>query len=235
MGAGSVDMKTAMRTTSMGSRVLLILSMALVACADGDDNGPDQQNPDAGMAIPVDAGVRALCPLGSQATCQSSTECGDVKDAPTNCAGCLPYNKSMCRLGQCETPEPLGGGDIFNYLFKVGSLSGTVQSFAGIVVAAESSGGQPWTCEDVYSENLDLTSMCHNILDTRGQNIAQPDDQYTVTFTRFASNQSTLFIVYGYADLGAEGAPVGVSCKQYDDVTPGLGLVMIPGDQMKRL
>ena len=228
-------MNSAMTKTLIGSVTLALLSLGVVACSGGDDNGSDQSPSDAGMMAQIDAGVPALCPLGSQATCQSAMECGDTRDAPTNCAGCIPYNKSICRRGQCETPEVLAGGDLFNYLFKVGSLSGTVQSFAGLVVAAESSGGKAWTCDDVYSQNLDLTSMCHNILDTRGQNIAQPDDQYTVTFTRFASNQPTLFIVYGYADLGSEGPAIGVSCKEYDVSAPGFGLVMIPGDEMKRL
>jgi hypothetical protein len=235
MGAGGVDMSVAMQMKRLRPSAVLFISLTLLACSDGKGSGTTPQMTDAGDSIPVDAGVRALCPLGAQATCQSAMECGDLRDPPTNCAGCIPYNRSMCQLGQCVTPEPLTSGDPINYLFKVGSLSGTVQSFAGIVMSAESAGGQAWTCNDVYSKNLDLTSMCHNILDTRGQNIAQPDDQYTLTFTRFASNQTSLFIVYGYTDLGSEGTPVGVSCKEYEIGSPGIGLVMIPGDQMKRL
>ena len=213
-----------------------------LGCQAPDDMNMDMMPTDGGMAILVDAGVRALCPLGSQATCQSFTECEDsnlmkvdIKPPPTNCEGCIPYSRSICRLGQCETPAPLESADPVNYSFQVDSLHGTVNSFAGIVIAAESSGGQVWTCDDVYSKNLDLTSMCHNILDTRGQDIAVHDNQYKMTFTRFAANQPTLFIVYGYADLESKGAPVGVSCTAKEIGSPGNGKLEIAGDTMRRI
>ena len=237
MGACSVDIGLPMRQPTKNLPLIVCLSlMSLVMSCSGDSTGDgDPNGPDAGSTMAIDAGVRALCPQGMQATCNSAMDCGDLKTAPSNCSGCLPYSKKICRLGQCEEPEALGSGDPINYLFKVGNLQETLQSFAGIVVTAESSGGQAWTCDDVYNQKLDLTSMCHNILDTRGQDIAQPDDQFTVTFTRFASSQTSLFIVYGYSEPGSEGNPIGVSCTEYEVGAPGLGLVMIPGDQMRRL
>ena len=237
MGACGVDIASPMRQPAKNLPLIVCLSLMSLgmSCSGGSPSDQDPNGIDAGAAMAIDAGVRALCPQGMQATCNSPMDCGDLKTAPSNCSGCLPYSKKICRLGQCEEPEPLGSGDPINYLFKVGNLSASLQSFAGIVVTAESSGGQAWTCDDVYNQKLDLTSMCHNILDTRGQDIAQPDDQFTVTFTRFASSQTSLFIVYGYSELGSEGSPIGVSCTEYEVGGPGLGLVMIPGDQMRRL
>jgi hypothetical protein len=234
MGTGGVDMMGGMGMNK-GWMITIVAASLALACTDPGNMNMDMMPTDSGTAIPLDAGVRALCPLGSQATCQSSTECGEVRPPPSNCSGCIPYNRSICRLGQCETPEPLMSSDPVNYLFQVDSLNGTLQSFAGIIIMAESSGGQTWTCDDVYSKKLDLTSMCHNILDTRGQDIGVADNQYTMTFTRFVANQPTLFIVYGYADPEAEGMPVGVSCSLHQVGSPGSGKTMIPGDTMRRI
>lgn len=220
-------------------RSLTAVVVALAAACGGDKtngNGGTGGGDGGTNGNTVDSGVRALCPVEANPACTMAEDCMSPPiTPPTNCKSCVNYNRAVCNLGQCMTPTPITAGDPVNYLFQVGNLTGTLESFAGFAITAESSGGQVWTCDDVYAGRVDLQNQCHNFLDTRGQDIARPENQYTMTFTRFAGGQLTLFIVYGYAQAEADGAPIGVSCASQMIPGPGGGLLMIPGDTMRSI
>lgn len=213
------------------------LLLALAACSGGDDGGGGDAGfaPDA-MAEP-DAGVRALCPVDPNPACTRASDCMMDRNPSSNCAGCVPTNLSLCQLGQCVTPDQLSAGDPINFVFTLeAGLLQQVRSFAGVTIAAETAGGQLLTCEDVYAGRIDLTNGCYNLLATRGagKDDIRAGDLFTVTFTRFASGQRSLFVVYGYTqDEQMQSGPIGVSCGAFDVPAPGAGLQRVPGDTMR--
>ena len=212
------------------------LSVAMVAC-EGTSRNPGNNGsgtPDSGAD--VDGGARALCPVEPSAACQRASECGqDDSTPPSNCGGCKPYNKRICKFGQCVEPEPLAPADPVNYLVQLAALTTEVKSFADLAIAAETAGGKILTCDDVYEKRIDLSDGCYNILTTRGSGIAREENQYTRTFTQFPSGQQTLFVVYGYALEESVGDPIGVSCKSVDVGPPGQGRQTVAGDTMRRI
>ena len=56
-----------------------------------------------------------------------------------------------------------------------------------------------------------------------------------MTFTRFASGQTTLFVVYGYREMRTRGDPIGVSCGQGMVPGPGAGPLAFAGQPMRPL
>ena len=174
----------------------------------------------------------ALCPLDPNVDCKKAQDCGAELSPPTNCNGCIAYNRSICSFGNCTTPPLLETSDTVRYFFEIGTFFNDAVSFAGAVIASQSAGGKIWTCDDVYEGRLDWTSSCHNALDTRGQNVIQASNQYSMTFARFASGQSALFIVYAYRQLDSRGSPIGVSCGQAMIGAPGNGTSVVTGGTM---
>ena len=135
------------------------------------------------------------------------------------------------QLWNCSTPPLLKTSDTVRYFFEIGALFNNAVSFAGAVIASESAGGKKWTCEDVYAGQLDWTSSCHNALDTRGQNVIQASSQYSMTFARFASGQTSLFIVLRTRNW-IHGSPIGVSCGEKLVGAPGKMTVVTGGTML---
>ncbi|MEE2903824.1 MAG: hypothetical protein VYC39_15970 [Myxococcota bacterium] len=203
-------------------------------CIDSKLTGENCDECAEAFKIPPDCieTMPALCPLDPSAECQSASNCGTALPPATNCKACIPYHRSICSFGNCSTPPLLETSDTVRYFFEIGALFNNAVSFAGAVIASESAGGKKWTCEDVYAEQFDWTSSCHNALDTRGQNVIQASSQYSMTFARFASGQTSLFIVYAYSQLDSRGSPIGVSCGEKLVGAPGKGMTIVTGGTM---
>lgn len=226
----------------------LLATAAVVAAGCGDDNNTDGvdagvQGPDAGF-VPPDAGA-ALCPEGAAAACQTAVDCAPDEPAQPLCAGCPAYNHSLCAVGVCRTPdmtELLTPGDPVNYVFQMNnSLQTTVLSFVGVVIDAEAAGGQVLTCDDIYERNLTPTQLmggCYNLVDTdrRERDPARPDNQFTLTFSRFLGERAVLLVAYGYAEaIELQTNPLGISCMATQVGAPGSGMLRVPGDTMRSI
>lgn len=163
-------------------------------------------------------------------------DCDNDFNAPSNCDGCVPYNLSLCVSGSCLTPTPLGMGDIYTVVVTIPATVPNVQSFAATVVSVDTAGGREISCDDVYADELDLANECFNVLDSRGFTVPQMGDTYGVSFTSFASGQSSLFVITAFDRLQAGGNRVGVSCTPYEVPGPrGGGPYLITGDLMRPL
>ncbi len=213
---------------------LVLAALIPFASACGDDIAAE----DAGVnadAAPIDAGVRALCPVDTNATCVSSETCGTPGSMPPMCPFCPRYNPALCALG-CHTPPLLLTGDTQTVSFVAQGLGAVPESFGSVVLAAETAGGRYLTCQDIYDDVQRgfISEPCVNVLDSRWTDAQREGaDTYRVSFSRFASELPVLFVVYAFATNRAEGIPIGVSCTARTVGAPGSGPVMIPGDSMK--
>jgi hypothetical protein len=232
-------MKRSLRARLLGplSSPFLALGLAAAGCAGGDGDGDAGAGLDAG-ADP-DGGVRSLCPIPeNMPLCDSAEACEGSTIAPpqSNCEACLPASGTLCASGRCQTPPALESADLHNLRFTVDpTLRPTLRSFAQYALAAETSGGERRTCAQVYAGEVDLADPCHNLLESRGREIAEASDTYILSFSRFASGQRVLFVVRGFAEAGAAGPAIGVSCTEHDTPAPGTGRVDLPGDMMRRI
>lgn len=219
-----------------GGSIALMWAASLIACADSGDGGSDSGSAPADGASTADGGRRALCPAEPNPACTKAADCGGENPKQSNCGGCRPYHPSICHTAVCSAPPLLDGGDPLNVIFQVGGLENQLMSFVGAVYTAGTAGGNTITCEDVYQRRVSPDEPCYNLVFSRGfAAIAQSGDTYTFTFTRFASGQRSLLLVYGYALENSEGDPIGVSCTPYDVGPPGEGRKDVPGDMMRRI
>lgn len=201
-------------------------------CSGGDDN-PNGES-DAGS---IDSGrPRFLCPPAEPPpACVDAADCQDDGSKPQRCESpvhCLPYNAGTCVFGSCEHPEALLGGDVHTLLFDVADIGIRLQSFAGLVIAGETSGGQELGCDDVY-QGFDLSNPCVNVLDARSAFSEEGGTLYGMSFSRFASGIRALIVVFGFQELEARGSPTGVSCTEVQVDSPGSGAKRIGGDRMR--
>ena len=214
-----------------------VLVAVLISVVSGwscsDDSTPDEpidMTPDAttmvaDAGLTPDSGVLGLCPEPSNFPagtmyCPTLAECGMQGSPQSSCAYCLSFSDSICSLGQCSTPQRLGVTEGVQIEFNITGLASQVMSFAGFAVATETAGGTTLTCEDVYNDNWDRTTLeepCLNRIDSRFQNnqggVAQ---KFTLRFGSFPGGRRVLFIIYGFSQTGAEGDPVGISCTEVD-------------------
>lgn len=206
------------------------------ASACGDSGGSE----DAAVSLDAnepDAGVRALCPVDPNATCQAAETCGTPGSVPANCPFCPPYNPALCALG-CRTPPLLETADTQTVSFVARELGAIPESFGGLVLATETAGGRYLTCQDIYADTARslITEPCVNILDSRWADAQREGaDTYRVSFSRFASDLPVLFVIYGFSTDRAEGIPIGVACTEHQVGGVGSGAVMIPGDSMRAI
>ena len=215
-------------------RVLLVLIGLLVGCSSGDDEGGmDAMVPDNGP--PPDGGVRALCPMLEAPECMAAATCGEVLTKQSNCSGCFDYSRSLCTFGACESPATLMPGNPVNMRFTVeGALSSRVRSFASVGVAAESAGGAPVACPEVYAGDVDLMNGCYNVVDSRGFAAAIVGDAYQAFFSRLPTERKVLLLIRGYEeDLDSMGEPIGISCTELDVGGPDGTGVDVEGDMMR--
>jgi hypothetical protein len=201
-----------------------------IACSDtgevGEDAGADVGPPDSGRP-------RFLCPgEGAGSDCTEPTDCEDDGSPLDNCSStqhCLAYNSSVCTFGECSKPQP---SDLHNLRFDVGDIGIRLESFVGLVIAGETSGGMEVSCEDVYA-GFDPADPCVNVLDARSTFVEEGGTLYLMSFNRFASGTRALFAVYGFEQAKAEGAPTGISCTEVSVPPPGSGTQTIGGDRMR--
>lgn len=209
-----------------------LLPAWLWAC--GDSAGPE----DSGVgedALAVDAGVRALCPVDDNPACASAEICGTPGSVPANCPFCPPYNPALCALG-CQTPPLLNVADTHTVSFVARDLTGTPESFGGLVLAEETAGGRYLTCQDIYADAARslIREPCVNVLDARWADAQRESaDTFRVSFSRFASDLPVLFVIYAFSTDRAEGTPIGVSCTRFEVGAAGSGAATIPGDSLK--
>lgn len=212
----------------------MVAALVIAGCNTGDD---DDGMVDAGfqdVGVQADGGVRAVCPMLESPECTAQAECGEVLPRQSNCEGCFDYNRSLCRFGACESPPALGVTDTHTVWFSVaGVIEPQLRSFATAALAAETAGGASVTCEQVYAGEVDIAGGCHNVIDSRGQEIAGVAATYPMPFSRFPSEMRVLFIIWGYDTEGSEGDPIGVSCTEFD-VGPAMqGAMRVEGDMMR--
>lgn len=210
------------------------------ATAGPDAAEPDAAEPDAADAAVIDAGLGdssapSYCPPPG-AACDSAGDCGPDIPPPTNCEACVPSNASLCASASCETPPTLDPTDLYAIVVQVNPILPALESIGAFAIAAETAGGTILTCDDVY-RGLDLADRCVNVLDTKSVAVGQTGDTYTVSFGGFASGQRTLFVLFGFTQIGARGAPVGVSCTAVDVGPPvgGQPPEFIAGDPMRTI
>lgn len=208
--------------------------LAAAACSgstetDAGDAGVVEQ--DSGP--PPDSGVRAKCPIPENSpTCQKPEDCGDDGSKPSACAYCVPYNENVCALGACSLPSGAGPHTV---RFDTVDVIGLIGSFAGLVLDAETTGGETLSCAQVYAGALSWDEPCYNVLDV---SYARPAGAvgtvYPMLFNGFASGRKVLFIVYAFEMEGAVGSPKAVSCTERQ-VAEGATSVDVEGDKMRVL
>lgn len=214
--------------------------LVIFSAACSGSNPP--ASPDASVAPPdagpvADAGLRATCPLtANNPSCLVPADCDRDRTPQAGCFFCPAYNQGVCALGQCAMPELIGIPDRHDFKFNITGFEGELMTLVGIAVVAETSGGNPLTCAQVYAEAVDWSEDCYNVLDSRFREIqGDPAQTFTVFFSQFASGQKTLFVVYGFDTDDASGDPVGVTCLEHQVTGPGLGTIELEGDNLQRI
>lgn len=196
------------------------------------DVGVDAGPPDSGV---IDAGPQ-ICPDDPAAACRGAQDCQEDLTPPTNCDPCRPFNRALCVEGACLTPAVLDTSDLYNIAITISPSVIGVESFATFAISTRTAGDRRLTCEDVYAGELDLDEDCVNILDTRGYTSLQSGDQFALSFASFTSGETTLFLAYGHDGARPRGAPLGVSCTEWDVPAPsGQGPYFIEGGTMRPL
>ncbi len=184
------------------------------------------------MDAEVDAGP-ALCGADPQAECMLPQDCQDDLPPPSNCEPCRPYNHAICDEGQCVRPTVLPSEDLYTLVITVAPNVLGIESFATFALSDRTAGGRVLTCEDFLQDRVSLDNDCLNILDTRSYGLPQTGDTYAVSFGRFASQQRTLFLIYGHRGAQPAGERLGVSCTSVDVPAPtGMGPYLISGETM---
>lgn len=214
-----------------------ILAAALLAVAGCSGSGDDGDAVDGGprdMGVQADGGVRAVCPMLASPECTTQAECGEVLPRQSNCEGCFDYSRSVCSFGACDSPPTLGVTDTHTVWFTVNAaIEPRLRSFATAALTAETTGGASVTCEQVYAGEVDIAGGCHNVIDSRGQEIAGVAGTYPMPFSRFPAERRVLFIIWGYEMDNSEGDPLGVSCTEYEVGSPMQGEMRVEGDMMR--
>lgn len=225
------------------SNGMAVWGPSIVACLMVGGCSSDDVTEDAGVTpsmdamVAVDGGVTATCTLAeNNPSCQAATDCKeDSRTSPSACEWCpTTGNDTLCATGQCVNPALLAPGMSVDFAYNITGLEGQIESFAGLAVAQTTAGGLRITCQDVYDSPPSIWSnSCYNILDVGyTRRVGEPGQTYLMQFTQFASGQPTLFIVYGFADDGASGEPIGVTCKEE---SVGTGSLQVSGDTMQQI
>lgn len=242
----------------MVSATLLTAGVCLLGCSD--DNGPNgpinNGNPDSGFmdaeVVVADAGLLSRCPVpgnfpDNTPECVQAMDCADreklgqvAEEQPpqSNCEFCRSYNNAICNRGRCEAPERLGPNEGILMRFSIVGFEAEIQSFAGVAVAAETTGGDEISCADVYAgTDWDLTETCFNWVDSRfNPRGGEPAQAFPVRFGGFPGGRRVLLIVYGFAEENARGEPVAFSCTEVDVQEPGTQTQMeVTGDMMRAI
>lgn len=216
----------------------LSASLLAVGCAD-DGMTIDAGTPPVDAGALPDSGVRQLCPHpGNTPMCQAASECLADRPKPTNCEFCYASNDSICKLGQCETPGRIEQVQSVFFSFNAPDLVIDLKTFARMAVTAETSGGNEITCDDILNGNVDWSEECYNIIDSRTNTSGgTPGGAFSLLFSQIPSGQKTLFVVYGFSEDGAAGAPIGVTCGEAMVPEKGATDSMMPvaGSDMKSL
>ncbi len=218
-----------MRAVSLG-----LMGLVAFGCSSpmGDDDPMDASVAD--MATP-DGGVRALCPALETPECTAAEACGEVIDRQSNCSGCFASNRSLCLFGACESPAVLATSNPVNVRFTVtAALAPQVMSFATAAIAAETAGGAEVGCDQVYAGEVDLTSGCYNIVDSRGLMASMIGQTYPAIFSKLPTERKVLLLIWGYGEgLASMGDPIGISCTAIDVGGPDGDGVDVEGDMMR--
>lgn len=216
-----------------------LVACGLLAGCAGDDTLMDVGVSDVDAGVVVDAGVRALCPPPEQAPrCHTASDCQDDRTKPPRCEFCVPANDAICRMGRCETPPRLEQAQSILFSFNAPDLVNELATFARFAVTAETSGGLEITCADVLSGTVDWSEQCYNVIDSRANDRGETSGgSFTVLFSRIPAGQKTLFVVYGFEEDDAAGAPIGVACEAH--MVPEAGatssMTEVSGGQMRSL
>lgn len=208
---------------------------------DAEAGVPDADPVDIGF--PPDTGVLALCPEpgnfeAGTPECVRAADCADDIPAQSNCEFCRPFNRALCTQGRCAEPPLLEIPEGVMVRFNALGIGAQIESFAGIVVDAETSGGATVDCADVYAPTFDVNEPCYNYLDTRYTvNLGQPAQSFPFRFARFVGGRQVLLLVYAFDRLNARGAPIGVSCTAVDVPPAGTRTadLEVVGDTMRPL
>ena len=217
------------------------------ADADPVDLGPPDSGvlPDADpadMGFEPDAGFVPVCPdpdgPNGPPECVQAADCAADFAPPSNCSYCRAYNAAICERGTCASPPILGGTEGVFMRFSIVGITAEIRSFAGAVVATETTGGATIDCGDVYGPEWDLTEVCYNWLDSRfATNLGEPAQAFPFRFGRFPGGRRVLLIVYAFGQDNARGDPLGVSCTEVD--VPPAGTrnedLQVTGDTMRQL
>lgn len=216
----------------------LMVPLLVIGCSGGTDL-PDSGPGELDAGVEVDSGVRALCPLAANApTCQAASECMEDRTKPMRCEFCFAANDSICQLGQCVTPDRLEQVQSILFSFNAPDLVADLKTFARMAVTAETSGGNEISCAQVMAGEIDWTEECYNIIDSRANTSGgTPGGAFSVLFSQIPAGQKTLFIIYGFDQEDAMGAPIGVACQEA--MVPERGatseMTQVAGGDMKSL
>ncbi len=219
---------------------LALAATSLLACS-GTTEVPDAGPPPMDAEVVVDSGMRAECPVAANSPdCMSASDCGNAGSPAPNCDYCRARYSDICVFGRCETPAELSGAEGFFMRFNISGFENIVDSFAGFAVAAETTGGNPLTCDDIFAagKSFDWDNPCINLIDSRyTERSGQPAQAFPMRFGRFQENTPALLVVYGFTDTMAEGDPVGVACKAVPGRAVGEtdGDIEVDGDMMRSI
>lgn len=206
----------------MNFRASLALLLSLAAC--GSD--PVTPGPDAGAAdaapIPVDAGVRALCPMLQAPQCTKAEDCGAATPAPADCTACRARYAKTCGFGACQTPDT--PAVLVSVAADVTEVRGAMpRSFVLTAVDGETAGGLELTCADLTADTVSLSDACVTVMEARRWNLAElrpTGEIYTLFSSNFPTSKRALFMVEAFAEPLGNGMRLGVACAELPALAP---------------
>lgn len=195
---------------------------------DGEAGPADATTPDA---MP-DAAFEPCGPPGG--ACQRAADCEPDLPPPTNCEGCVAYNRTLCGDRICRSPPILDGTDLYNVVVTLAPGLPPLESFSTFAIAAQTAGGARLGCAALRRDPNLLGNPCLNVLESRAYSLGQSGQSFAVGFVGFPGGEPTLFVVRGHTEVQARGDPVATSCTEVDVALPsGQGPYFIAGETLQ--
>lgn len=166
--------------------------------------------------------------------CARAADCQPDLLPPTNCEGCVSYNRSLCADGSCREPPILDGTDLYNVVVTLAPALPPLESFSTFAIAAATAGGARLGCAELRDDPGLLSNPCINVLESRAYSLGQSGQSFAVGFVGFPGGERTLFLIRGHTQVQARGEPVATSCTEVEVGLPsGQGPYYIAGETLE--
>lgn len=195
---------------------------------DAEVGGSDASTSD----LHPDATFEPCGPPGG--ACARAADCQPDLPPPTNCEGCVAYNRSLCADRSCLEPPILDGTDLYNVVVTLAPGLPPLESFSTFAIAAATASGARLGCSQLRDDPGLLSNSCVNVLESRAYSLGQSGQSFAVGFVGFPGGERTLFLIRGHTQVQARGEPVASSCTEVEVGLPsGQGPYYIAGEALR--